>query len=279
MHSFRQDDLYSFQADASAVGGFLEVPDRKLIPTVAPVSLPPVGGFAMARSDRFNLDEIVSVAAAYTRVTGVVESKDGSIEIQTTAVVEGLNILEVVTAERVVTQVSISLPQRGSCIDISLAGSRFEGLRLAGCDAHPALNQALMFPAAPQPGRRLALTWPDVLKAAQSQAKQLIGSFQASTDGNAQQWAQDRYGGVNSNAPPQGGRLLCSLFDGFGARGPFQSYGHIVVIPGFGRVHFGELFLSRSYVRLVAIRAELGCPVTGKISVSTGGGGGEGNQH
>jgi len=273
MHSFRHGDFYSFRADANALGGFLELPDRKVVPTVAPVSLPPVGGFATARADRFNLEDIVSCAAAYTRVSGV-ENRDGSIGILTTAIVEDLNILEVVRAERVVAQVSISLPKGGSAIDISLAGSRFEGLRVAGSDAHPIPNRALTFPASPQTGHHLPLTWQDVQKAGQSQAKALVDSFKACRDGDANQWAQDRHGWMDSKPPAEGGDLLCSLLDGFGARDSFESYGHIVVIPGFGRFHFGELFLSRASVQLVMIRAELGCPVQGKITVAAGGGGG-----
>ena len=245
---------------------------------MAPVCLPPVGGFATARADRFNLDEIVSFAAAYTRVSGSLDREDGSIGILATAVVEGLNILDVVTAERVVAQVSIALPTRGGYIDVSLAGSCFEGLRLAGCEANPTLNQALMFPAGPQPGHRLPLAWQDVLTAGRTQAQALVDSFKACSDGGADRWAQERHGRLNTNPPAPGGKLLCSLLDGFGPRGSFESYGHIVVIPGFGRFHFGELFLSGDAARLVMIRAELGCPVTGGIGVCTGGGGGVDNK-
>src|ERR1700722_12959079 len=70
MQSFNNKTLYSFQADANALGGFLEEPLHKHIPTLAPVSLPVVGGFATARSGAFNLDEVVSCASAYTLVTG-----------------------------------------------------------------------------------------------------------------------------------------------------------------------------------------------------------------
>jgi hypothetical protein len=40
---------YSFRADANALGGFLLEPFQTNVPTLAPVSLPAVGGFAMAR--------------------------------------------------------------------------------------------------------------------------------------------------------------------------------------------------------------------------------------
>src|ERR1700716_2355284 len=129
MHSLGKK-FYSFRADANALGGYLQEPFEKNIPTLAPVSLPAVGGFAMARSEAFTLDEIVSCSSAYTRVSGR-QHADGSASILVTAVVEGLSLLEVVTARRVVAQVSILVPENGPQ-QISLIGSRFEGLQLAG---------------------------------------------------------------------------------------------------------------------------------------------------
>ena len=269
MQSFRQNRSYSFRADANALGGFLEEPFPKNVPTVAPVSLPPVGGFATARSEAFNLDEIVSCSSAHTRVSGTEHHTDGSISILAAAVVEDLNILEVVTATRIVAQVSISIPAGSNELQISLTGSRFEGLRLAGRPCQPTLNAGLIAP----PGG-LPLTWLDIQKAGQSQAKELISIFKARGDKDADQWAQKRYGGMTANPPPAagGGKLLCSLVDGVHGKD-----GHIVEIPGFGRIFLGELRVSYDSVQLVAIRAELGCPVKGRITICAGGGGGHGD--
>jgi hypothetical protein len=266
MQSFRQNPPYSFRVDANALGGFLEEPFPKAIPTVAPVSLPAVGGFATARSEAFNLDEIVSCSSAYSRVSGREHHTDGSISILTTAVVEDLNLLEVVTAERVVAQVSISIPAGSNELQISLTGSRFEGLRLAGRPCQPSLNAKLIPPGG------LPLLWQDVQKAGQSQAKDLIAIFKARGK-DAEQWAQKRHGWMTANPPlpARGGKLLCSLVDGVDGND-----GHIVEIPGFGRIFLGELRVSYDSVQLVAIRAELGCPVKGKISICSGGGSGHG---
>ena len=267
MQSFRKNPFYSFRVDANALGGFLEEPFPKVIPTVAPVSLPAVGGFATARSEAFNLDEIVSCSSAYSRVSGSEHHTGGSISILTTAVVEDLNLLEVVTAERVVAQVSISIPAGSSELQISLTGSRFEGLRLAGRPCQPTFNAKLIPPGGSP------LLWQDVQKAGQSQAKDLIAIFKARGDKDAEQWAQKQHMRMTANPPPPAGcgKLLCSLVDGVDGND-----GHIVEIPGFGRIYLGELRVSYDSVQLVAIRAELGCPVKGKVSVSAVGGGGHG---
>jgi hypothetical protein len=274
MQSFHQNRFYSFRVDANAMGGFLEEPLPKNIPTVAPVSLPAVGGFATARSEGFNLDDIVSCRCAYTRVSGTEHRADGSISILTTAVVEDLDILEVVTAERIVAQLSVSIPRGVSELQISLTGSRFEGLRLGGGDKRPTLNSELNSPGS---GTKLPLAWQDIERAGRSQARKLIDSFKARGDKDAEQWAQKRHGWMTPDPLPGNGRyLLCSLVDGFDGEDSKKSCGHIVEIPGFGRIFLGEVYVSRNSVQLVAIRAELGCPVKGSVSVCAVGGGGSG---
>src|SRR5258708_35162741 len=110
MQSFHQNRFYSFRADATALGGFLEEPAPKIVPTLVPVSLPAVGGFATARSDGFNLDEIVSCSSAYTRGSGAEDRADGSISMVVTAGMGDLDLPEGVTAERILAQLSVSIP-------------------------------------------------------------------------------------------------------------------------------------------------------------------------
>jgi hypothetical protein len=267
MQSFSKTSLYSIQADANALGGFLEEPFAKIIPTLAPVSLPPVGGFATARSEAFNLDEIVSCSSAYTRVSGSEPQADGSLSILVTAVLEGLNILEVVTAERVVTQISISIRKGDGLARFSLAGSRFEGLQLAGLHTRPTLNSAW---------HQSFLTWRDFHRVGREQAGKLLKSFKGRGEKDAYQWAVKRHGWMASDPlPKDGGYVLCSLVDRLEG-GVAGTFGHIAEIPGFGRIFLGEIRVSRDSIQLVAIRAELGCPVKGGISIAAAGGGGQG---
>jgi hypothetical protein len=50
--------------------------------------------------------------------------------------------------------------------------------------------------------------------------------------------------------------------------------GHIAHIPQFGRIYLGELLVTRSYVQLIALRAELGSVVNGQVTAGAVGGGG-----
>jgi hypothetical protein len=278
MQSFTQKKFYSFRADASALGGFLEEPFEKNIPTLAPVSLSAVGGFATARSEAFNLDQIVSCSSAYTRVSGR-EHEDGSVSILVASVVEDLNILEVVRARRIVAQVSISIPSEAGPLRYSSAGSGFEGLRLAGRDCVPNLSSALHQPEGGPGVHGSPRSWEDIQLPARKQADNLVGWFKGRGE-DAGRWAMARHGWMMTSAPEQraGGPVLCSLVNGFEDKERREDCGHIVEIPGFGRIFLAELLVSRHSVQLVGIRAELGCPVSGQIGVATSGGGGQGNR-
>jgi len=273
MQSFDRRKFYSFRADANALGGFLEEPFQKNVPTLAPVSLPPVGGFAMARSEAFTLDEIVSCSSAYTRVSGS-EHADGSISILVTAVVEGLNLLEVVRAKRVVAQVSISIASGTRVPHISLTGSGFDGLQVAG-SGPPELCPDLLHPKTDRGEPARALTLQQIGQVGLRQAERLIKSFEGRADG-AHEWAQKRHEWMTRD--PQSGNILCTLVDGLKGADPKTSNGNVVEIPGFGRIILGELFVSPDSVQLIAIRAELGCPVKGKIGICCVGGGGSGTE-
>jgi hypothetical protein len=234
MQSRNNQKLYSLRADANALGGYLEEPVAKTLPTLAPVSLPPVGGFATARSEAFTLDEIVSCSSAYTRVSGL-ENPDGTSSILVAAVVEDLNILEVVRAERVVMQLALSFPSQPGPIGISVAGSVFEGLRLAGQKCYASLNADLQ-----------------------------------NREGDVYQWALKR-----ASQPSAAVRVVrSSLVDSLELSGAGPRPGHWLEIPEFGRIILGELLVSPDSVQLVGIRAELGCPVCGRISSNAVGGGG-----
>src|SRR5580658_7190028 len=176
MKSFDRKKLYSLRADANALGGFIEAPVAKTLPTLAPVSLPPVGGFAMARSGAFTADEIISCSAAYTRVSGQECCEDGSASILVTAVVEDLNILEVVRADRIVTQLSITLSEESPALGFSVSGTVFEGLRIAGHGCRPMLNQEFQRPHDSKvAGGRL--TWEHARQAGRVQGESLLGGF------------------------------------------------------------------------------------------------------
>ena len=135
---------FYFQSDAHSLGGFVKHPSQKMIQSQAHSSLPAVGGHVTTSTGAFDHDSIVSCRTSYTRASGREQGTDGPWSMVTTSVIEGLNILEVVTADRIVGQVSLEYTKGVQFPRISFAGSRFDGLRVAGRDVVPVMNKKFM---------------------------------------------------------------------------------------------------------------------------------------
>jgi hypothetical protein len=230
MHNDDPRKRYFLLADANALGGYLEEPFERLIPTVAPASVPVVGGFTTARSDEFHLDHIVGVAAAHTLVSGKLHGVDGASSVLLKTVVERLNVLDIVTAERIVAQLSVTTFPNDEPPRISFAGTSFHGLRIAGFACRAVLNSGLKAwgSAAPSDGREIFR----------------LDSFSV----------VDRIELVDRDDGEFPG-VFCE--------------GNTVDIPGFGRFSFGGGQVSQDLLQFAAVRAELGCPVTGGVAAGS----------
>jgi hypothetical protein len=253
--------VHYFHAEANSLGGFIDQPVQKTVPPQASSSLPAVGGHVTHRTEALNFEGIVSCRSAYTRVSGR-HVEDGTPSTVATSVLEGLNIGEVVTAERVVAQVSIQHPVKGHPI-ISFTGSRFEGLRIAGRDASLLLNESLLEGGATAPASREPLTWPLFQKTGNLQAAKLIKSAKGDDDFK---WIIDRYG-WQAPGSKANGCALCSLVDGMHQEVPGRSFGHVLHVPNFGKIFFGEVIAFPTSVHLSMIRAELGSPTSASMNM------------
>jgi hypothetical protein len=271
VQSYKPSRFVYLHADANAIGGRLQTPVEKFVPTVAPVSLPGVGGFTTARSEGFTFEEIVSCSAAYTRVESADHASDGSATILVTSVVENLNILEVFSAARIVSQLTIRVPGASGEIGVSTIGSAYEGVRVAGVACHLNLTKGLQRADRTPEGRSHSLTWSDVRQAGRTQAQALLSSFKGRNESDAYQWAERKYGWLTSE-PNGSSSSMCSLVDGVETSASVRCHGHIIEIPHFGRITLGELVVGREHVQLVGVRADLGCAISGGITACCGGG-------
>lgn len=133
---------HSYYAEAYAFEGDLKLPLDQKITRQAFVQLPPEGGYLNQKSCGYRVESVLSFTSAYTQVAGHRdEKKDHGYNTLVTSVVEGLNILDVVTADRVVGQISTDHRMDGYVPTISFLGTRFENLRIAGHKVKLDLNQ------------------------------------------------------------------------------------------------------------------------------------------
>src|SRR5215469_2358088 len=124
---------FHYHASAHALSGHLTRPANHLIQAQAGTALPSTGGQHAARAEGFRLDQTVCFTAAYSHVAGS-EKTENNKTIHTTlatTAVENLNILDMVTADRIVARLASS-HEPGNETRILVLGSRFENLRIAG---------------------------------------------------------------------------------------------------------------------------------------------------
>jgi hypothetical protein len=270
MRSDAKKSFY-FHTDANSLGGFIEEPFKKIIPSQASASLPAVGGYATTRTENFNFEEIISCRAAYTRVSGREVRQDGPWSVLVTSVVEELNILEIVKAERVVAQLSVEYLREGGFPRISLAGSHFDHLRIGGYDAFPAMNPNLMDTGRDAETSRSRIPWSLFQKTGREQTGKLLKSIRGDKEAYAARGLAERFEWMDRDRDLEDdGLVLCSLVDNVDREIPGTSFCHVLEIPDFGRIFLGELLVSPASIQLTMVRAELGCNVQGQASCATG---------
>lgn len=159
---------FRYHGAAHALSGQFWRPFQRVIEVQAPSSLPTIGGVGSSRVEDFRLDDFVSFKAGYTHVLGgqnrvsgegreqskhkdksrTQGREEGESKIvhttQVTATVEGLNILDVVTADRIVARLTSSHDPDEPEGRILLIGSKFENLRIAGCAVDVRLHHELL---------------------------------------------------------------------------------------------------------------------------------------
>ncbi|SRR5579862_2380370 len=269
--------IHFYHADAHALGGHLERPISQPIPILAPLSLSPVGGYSATQTGEFAFYGVISIKSAHTQVSGS-RNRNGAWTTLVTATVEGLNILEFVSADRVVAQISIEHPLEGYHAKVTFAGTHFENLRIAGHPVEPVLRLDL---CSHRPTNAegypttscLDKPFTDAVEAHYAGMTDPVNLPKWVTNRTIPSWVQDRYRGT---ASPRAGRdvVVCSLVKEIRGEFPGIPYGHAFEVPEFGKAFLAELVVDHNSYQLTMIRLELGCGTDGSVNVATGRGNG-----
>ena len=262
--------VFYFHADANALGGYLENPYR-VVPSQASVSLPSVGGYASVRAHDFKFEELISCRSTYTHVAGRQVKTNGPWTARVTAVVEGLEVLGVLSVERAVARVFVEHPENGGPPRVSFAGSHFHKLRFLGKEVELSLNSSLL-PEQHRGGDAYnedesftpEIEYPVLWDVANRQSAAL-------RDGSGvPAWAVDRYGWLAGKKElGADAYAICSLVDRVEVAAPAQSFGHFLEVPDIGRFFLAETMVLPQSIQLTMLRAELGCKTQGQASAAT----------
>jgi len=226
---------FHFQAQAHAFSGTFQHPFVYSIEAQAATSLPTIGGHTSSRVENFCADHLVRFAAAHCYVSGGWQD-DEIVTTHSTAAIEGLNILDFVTADRIVAHLTSELRRGEVEGHIVALGSTFDGLKIGGHDVKVTLRHDLLLEC----------------KDFDSLRKRL---------------AKDKKPGKISAT--SNGVALCSLVEEIKTDLPgVEKSGHILRIPHFGEIAVAEVFAAFGTRTLTMLRLELGSPTSGTATVA-----------
>jgi hypothetical protein len=260
-----------FQSEATVLEGHLRLPLEQEIKPQAYVQLPEQGGYLAQRAEKYGLEAVISFRSAYTQVAGNRDVKEGhGWATLTTSVVEGLNVLDVLTADRVVGQIAIEHPLEGYVPHVSFLGTRFENLRIAG---HPVELEMDLDVLGSKPDNDAAYTTDSGLLA---RVTSLYDRIRGHQDLPAD--LGERYNRLASTlGSPE--EVECSLVNRAAGGFPGPCFGHVINVPNFGKIILARLTVKhedfkagtgvpeKTTLHLIMIELKLGCAIAGRVGV------------
>jgi hypothetical protein len=265
--------IYLYNAHGYGLGGRIDRPFQHVLDVHAGASLPTTGGFEVSRAENYRLNETISYRAAHTMVSGSLDEEDGTYNTLASATIEGLNILDMVTADRIVAHVASKQRLDDPEPTITPIGSHFANLRIAGCPIHAELDNNLF-------NRFGTFT---SFKDAYEGNQQVLEAMQAlflwgKPKFEVPEFLRERYNWFAGDKFPESkGIVLCSLVKDIKTPCPeLRVYGNVIVVPQFGKIYLGEVILKKNEREVTMLRLDLGCPTTMIVSGPGGGGGGAG---
>jgi hypothetical protein len=205
--------------------------------------------YSFQKAEPYNANGLVSFKSGYTRASGSKSDAHGWVTLAT-AVVEGLNILDVITADRIVAQVSTEHPLfDGHVPSVTFLGTQFENLRISG---HPVDPKMVLDICGSKPADdSLYSEDPGFMDRIERQTNDILSLGLPSPLGPQYNNQLNYIGNVRRNSGTYGpgyeATLKCSLVQSAGATLPTRSFGHILQIPDFGFVALGVLEVEQTW--------------------------------
>lgn len=265
---------HSYFAEASALHGSLRLPFVQEFSSPTFVKLNEEGGYVSQHAENFRLGGVVSFRAAYTQVAGNLDTKpEHGWNTLATSVIEGLNVMDVLTADRVVAQISTDHPLIGYVPSVTFLGTRFENLRIAGHPVKIALDPNIL---GPKPANDQPYSSEQRFREQVAQQYERLHGHQ-----NLPAEILKRYNQLPSQSANVGS-IECSLVNQAEGSYPGRSFGHLIDVPNFGLISLATLSVTQSdpnpqtgvpmktLITLNMVEIKMGCVAGGDL---LGGGG------
>jgi hypothetical protein len=275
-----------YHAHALAVAGKVVRPNQAALPPAPTATLSPIGGYSSARAEDFELKGVISIKSAFAEVAGSYDEINSSHTTLSSVVLEGVNIQNVVTADRIVVRLAArhcAVKGKGSSEPrIVPTGSHFENLRVAGRPVDVELDTGLfckhdtfssVLAACADPdhpihscllANQLGAVTEDIHPRLFHFAK---GLKDLPTD-HSMYWYSLAYDkDARSAKDAQKAQAQDKTQDAQKTpKDPErQSFGSVIYVPHFGSIHLAELIIEKNARRLNMLRIHMGSPIEGDM--------------
>jgi hypothetical protein len=276
---------HDYHAEAHVLSGHLQRPINQKIEPQAPLSLNDRRGGHFTRSiEDFSLEGLISFTRGETRLSGARSLKNNGWVTISTSILEGLNVFEIIGADRLVTQVSTDHAyDNGHIPHVTFLGTQFTNFRVGGFPATLTLTLGICgdVPANDQSYFEDA----QFLRRVKQQTETIFKASGLPKDLKDQYDKKLAYVNELINAKPGSQTvhepITCSVVESVGniPIPGVQQFGNILVIPEFGHVALGEVQVSEKKYEgierpcvsfeLTSIRMKMGCVGDGPVSAGT----------
>jgi hypothetical protein len=277
---------HTYHAEAGVLHARLQLPLVQEIKPQAFTKLPERGGYLSQHTHDYRLEGVVSFRSAYTQVAGNHDVKPGhGFTTVSTSVIENLNVLDVVTADRIVAQISTEHPLVGYVPHITFLGTRFENLRIAGHEVKLELDHAFLGPRAEDDSAYTGNH--ELMKKVVDQGKQIEG-IDAFPDDEFDGYYNDLPAGSDPEIDDpdyeesiEGSLVTSSQMEQADDTYPGKCFNHVIDVPNFGKIYLATLRLRHknfqkdtgvpkdTTVDLSMVNMKLGCFAAGTASIAT----------
>jgi hypothetical protein len=250
--------MYFYKADAFGFGGILNRPYHQAIETQASVVLSATGGRGHQRLDNVDINGIVSARLIECEVAGSYDKLQNGYASSATVSIEGLNVLNTLTADRIVARLACFQDEAAEEPAISAKGSHFENLRIAGDAASVDLDTEVFY----QYSTFSAVE--DAYKSGKLRQYVHGSSLEAYPyDHPRLRDLHEQNLSIRQSLALPGWFSLVRKVEGVIPE--TRNYGSVIYVPSFGIIHLAELLIHRHSRRLSMMRIELGSPVEGHL--------------
>jgi hypothetical protein len=276
---------HDYHAEAHVLSGDLQRPVVQKIERQSPVTLKDRRGGHLTRfTDKVSIEGLISFTRGHARVSGSRNLKNNGWVTLSTSMLEGLNVFEVITADRLVSQVSTDHPyEDGHEPHVTFLGTKFTNLEVSGFPVSLTLNFEI---CGERPtGGKSYFNDSKFLGRVKDQTEKVAGARGLPKELKHQYDEKLAYikkliGASDASGSGTHEPFTCSLVQSIGEI-PIpgvQSFGNVLVIPEFGTLTLGEIEVGERvyegskkpsvYFELTCAKMKLGCVGDGTLATA-----------